>query len=250
MWRSCARWRACWISSGLPVKTGKETPGKRMQNSRKKRERKRRAFICRWVVLGSIGLLLCGCAFGANKPEKEPQELSSEQRDAEEKSDIPASQQVLEVGITADNTNPYAVAVYNAFCLKAGKGSCPIVVEFHDGRDGYEVQKLQLEALEKRGVDLLLVNVADLERQTELSEDICQAGVPVLFFGTRPKEEVLERTGGQYVGLSEEEETELGEIIEAEQFEESEFPALAEKVGEDLYQAALAAGRELITSEE
>lgn len=211
-----------------------------------KREKKRKNFICRWVALGGIGLLLYGCASDAAKPIEGSPGLYGEMESQEGGSDIPISRQVLEVGIMADDTNPYAAAVYKAFCLKAGEGSVPVVVEFHDGRDGYETQKWQLEVLRERGVDLLLVNMADMERQAELAEDICQADIPVLYFGTRPSEALLEKTEGQYVGLPVEEETKLGEVLEAEQFEESEFPDLAQKVGEALYRTVLEAGTELV----
>ena len=199
--------------------------------------------LCRWVAVAGICLLFYGCGAASGTPEqtegpRDPEGLQA-QEGAKPGEEEPASSQVLEVGIMADGTNPYAVVASETFCRKAGESSYPIVVEYHDSRDGCDTQKAQLRGLKERGVDILLIHVVDLERQEELQEEIGSLDVPVLYFGARPGEELLEETKGEYVGLDEKQEAELLKTLEAEGFETSKFQWLAKKAGEDLYRLAV-----------
>ena len=127
--------------------------------------------LCRWVAVAGICLLFYGCGAASGTPEqtegpRDPEGLQA-QEGAKPGEEEPASSQVLEVGIMADGTNPYAVVASETFCRKAGESSYPIVVEYHDSRDGCDTQKAQLRGLKERGVDILLIHVVDLERYNE-----------------------------------------------------------------------------------
>ncbi len=186
--------------------------------------------------MAGVCLLLYGCGGPLEMPKEPPKQTETEETQVKME---PASSQVLEVGIMADGTNPYAVVASENFCRKAGDGSYPVVVEYHDSRDGCDTQKAQLKGLKERGVDLLLIHVVDLKRQEELAEEIKSLDIPVLYFGTRPGEALLEETGGTYVGLEEEEEKELSKVLEEGSFEESGFRELAESAGGKLYGLAI-----------
>ncbi len=211
-----------------------------------------------YLLWGSVILLLAGCRLGvtdqgaaenteteaaqAKSQEVQSQpvagDLSQEQWDGMQKKGSWADR-VVEVGILADCTNPYTVVCFEIFGREAGACSRPLVVELHDSRDGYEAQKGQLEWLLSRGVDVLLVDMADRDRQKELKADLEGMDCPVIYFGTRPKEELLEDSDIQYIGLSQEEALELSQALAEERFEETGFRERAHKTGEELLQRVL-----------
>ncbi|MCI8417568.1 MAG: hypothetical protein HFI33_08780 [Lachnospiraceae bacterium] len=194
-------------------------------------------FIC-----SSILLFLPGCQRGTAEntaAEKMETEKTEEMEQGVSGQTDSWADQVLEVGILADCTNPYTVVAFEIFGREAGKCNRPLVVELHDSRDGYEAQKGQLEWLLERGVDVLLVDMAHRDSQADLKKDLESVDCPVIYFGTRPEEELLEENNMQYIGLSQEEAQELTKALEEERFEESGFRERAGEAGEELLQVVL-----------
>ncbi len=143
-------------------------------------------------------------------------------------------EEVLEVGIVADCSNPYAVVVFEQFCQEAKACETPIVVELHDSDSSYDKARQQLEWLAERGIDILLVDVGNTKEQEELGEEIRAMAYPTLYFGLRP--EKLEELESSYIGLTGEEQKELEQALEQDQFEESGFRQRAEEDGRKLWE--------------
>lgn len=141
--------------------------------------------------------------------------------------------QVLEVGMVLDCSNPYTVVVFEEFCREAEKCDTPIVVELHDSNSSYEKQEQQLEWLIQHGMDILLVDVGTTKEQEKLGEDIRSLGYPTLYFGLRP-EKLKEELENSYIGLTQEEQRELEQTLEQERFEESGFRQRAQEDGRKL----------------
>lgn len=196
--------------------------------------KKKNCFLYRLTALLCVSLLLLGCAGRWEEIKEEAKQPIEEQT---------ASDQVIEAGMVVDCTDPYAVVSFEVFSRQAGECSAPVVVELHDCREGYEVQKAQLELLNEHGIDLLLMDVTKGEEsqahQQELAQLIAKLNVPVIYFGTPPQEETLEVTGGTYVGLSEEEAAEYEAIRKEDRFEESGYREKAKEAGETLLNLVL-----------
>lgn len=191
------------------------------QNQNRSKRNRLAALLC-------VSLLLLGCGSSVN-PEASDETAGNEAY----------ADQVLEVGILADCSDPYAVVTYESFVAEAGRSEETIVVELHDCREGYEARMEGLETVKETGIDVLLMDWMDVEPEEALREQIAETiealDVPVYFFGPRNPMDLL-GIGGSYVGLSPEEAFAYANAKAENRFDESGYREHAQKAGRVLFE--------------